>query len=213
MPYLGNIPEIGELTEEKILFEFDKIPIIFVCHNQTRKKYLCVCTDCIVGYSWLLTEITRTTLIELIKDKISVLKAFEISKNKIYSINREENQYSYEKYNFADIPEEELPDAEEKLENPFLTDYLAQLEVEDSVTNVRWEMEDILKAFFIVSKPKTVNMEINISNDRENDINKYSESKDFGMVETSELPYMCENTNDNKIYIRKGKLNSCSLLI
>ena len=51
MPYLGNIPEIGELTEEKILFEFDKIPIIFVCHNQTRKKYLCVCTDCIVGYS------------------------------------------------------------------------------------------------------------------------------------------------------------------
>ncbi len=28
MPYLGNIPEIGELTEEKILFEFDKIPII-----------------------------------------------------------------------------------------------------------------------------------------------------------------------------------------
>ena len=105
MPYLGNIPEIGELTEEKILFEFDKIPIIFVCHNQTRKKYLCVCTDCIVGYSWLLTEITRTTLIELIKDKISVLKAFEISKNKIYSINREENQYSYEKYNFADIPD------------------------------------------------------------------------------------------------------------
>lgn len=82
MPYLGNIPEIGELTEEKILFEFDKIPIIFVCHNQTRKKYLCVCTDCIVGYSWLLTEITRTTLIELIKDKISVLKAFEISKIK-----------------------------------------------------------------------------------------------------------------------------------
>ena len=47
----------------------------------------------------------------------------------------------------------------------------------------------------------------------ENDINKYSESKDFGMVETSELPYICENTNDNKIYIRKGKLNSCSLLI
>ena len=38
MPYLGNIPEIGELTEEKILFKFDKIPIIFVCHNQTRKK-------------------------------------------------------------------------------------------------------------------------------------------------------------------------------
>ena len=56
-------------------------------------------------------------------------------------------------------------------------------------------------------------MEINISNDRENDINKYSESKDFGMVEKSELPYICENTNDNKIYIRKGKLNSCSLLI
>ena len=38
-------------------------------------------------------------------------------KIKFYSINREENQYSYEKYNFADIPEEELPDAEEKLEN------------------------------------------------------------------------------------------------
>ena len=36
MPYLGNIPEIGELTEEKILFEFDKIPIIFVCHGSNR---------------------------------------------------------------------------------------------------------------------------------------------------------------------------------
>lgn len=56
-------------------------------------------------------------------------------------------------------------------------------------------------------------MEINISNDRENDINKYSEPKDFGMVEMLELPYICEDTNGNKIYIRKGKLNSCSLLI
>ena len=74
-------------------------------------------------------------------------------------------------------------------------------------------MEDILKGFFIASKPTTVNMEINISNDRENDINKYSEPKDFGMVEMLELPYICENTNGNKIYIRKGKLNSCSLLI
>lgn len=30
--------------------------------------------------------------------------------------------------------------------------------------------------------------------DRENDINKYSELKDFGMVEMLELPYICENT-------------------
>ena len=50
-------------------------------------------------------------------------------------------------------------------------------------------MEDILKGFFIASKPKTVNMEINISNGREN-----SELKDFGMVEMLELPYICENT-------------------
>ena len=39
MPYLGNIPEIGELTEEKILFEFDKIPIILRLQENRHESW------------------------------------------------------------------------------------------------------------------------------------------------------------------------------
>lgn len=152
MLYFRDILEIGNLFIEKVLFEFDKMPIVFVCQNSKRDKYLCVCTDCIVGYSWMITRIERDILINLIKDKISILKAFEETQEKIYIVNKENDEYVCSKYDFADIPMDELPDEDEKLENPLLKDYLYQLELEETIAGVVWKSNSTPQKFLVFPK-------------------------------------------------------------
>lgn len=205
------IPEIGKLTEEKVLFEFDKIPIIFVCKNQYRQRYLCICTDCILGYSWMITEVSRDILIDLIRDKITVLEAFGLSKKKVYIIEKDKEQYLWESYDFSDVPKDELPDENEKLENPFLIEYLTQLELEESVRGARSKLNEMLKDFITNSEAKTVNAEISILKDRHCVNNKYLEVIDAGVSETLKLPYTCVNSKEK--YIKNGKYTGCKLLI
>lgn len=134
-----NILEIGNLYNEKVLFAFDKIPIVFVCHNINGDRFLCLCTDCIVGYSWMITQVERDILIKLIKDEVPILEVFKRSEGKIYIVDRDKDKYSYNRYDYADIPINELPDENERLENPFLKDYLRQLELEDVIEHANLE--------------------------------------------------------------------------
>lgn len=131
MIYFDDSIDFGRLVVEKILFEFDKIPMIFVGQDTNKKRFLCLCTDCIEGDTWLVTKIERKVLLELIANKIPVLDAYKKANGYIYVINKEKNIYKQEKYLFANIPEDELPDADEKLDNPFLEDFVSVLEKEE----------------------------------------------------------------------------------
>ena len=75
-------------------------------------------------------------MLSLIKDEITILQAFEKANEVIYIINRKCEKYEYAKYNFVDIPKEELPDENEKLENPYLIEYVRQLQIEEQTKNV-----------------------------------------------------------------------------
>lgn len=149
MIFLEEIPEIGNLYIEKVLFEFDKVPMVFICQNLKKDRFLCLCTDCITGYSWMIAKIERRTLIKLINDKISILNAIKETKNKIYIVNKEKGEYTYSKYNFKDIPLDELPDENEKLENHFLKEYIYQLEFEETISGVVWNSNSLSRKFFV----------------------------------------------------------------
>lgn len=127
MEFLKNIPNIGELTTERVLFMFDKTPIVFVCIDKKNNRYLCMCTDSILEYTWLLAPIRINVLLALMNDEISIVQAFEKSNSKILLINQQKDEFQYTEYDFNEIPEDELPDRDEKLENPNLTEYLMKL--------------------------------------------------------------------------------------
>lgn len=133
MLVFNDLPNIGNLYLKKILFEFEGMPILFVCTGENKEYYLCLCTDSIIELKWLITKVNPSLLIELIEDKISVYNAFEKSNNEITIVQKKEVGFKARRYIFSDISEDELPDKNEKLENRHLDEFLEELRGRESV--------------------------------------------------------------------------------
>lgn len=125
MTYFEDVLEYGDLKVEKVLFMFDNLPIIFVCTDSKKRRYLCQCTDIILGYSWMITQITYEILIRMIQNEISVLDAFKKSGHLIIIAERmSDGKMDYRKMKFDDIDDDDLLDPDEKLDNPNLDNYI-----------------------------------------------------------------------------------------
>lgn len=163
--YFQTIPDIGKLFIEEVLFEFDKEPIVFVCRNDKKNRYLCLCTDSIESYSWMVAPISTDTLIELLLDKIAILQAFRQSPDEVYILDKSGDKINIRKYKFKDIPEDELPDEDEKLENNNINEYLSKLYEEQEA----YRLKPI--RYSIIKKPvKFVIMGDMISNTEKNGV-------------------------------------------
>lgn len=127
MRYFEHVLDVGTLHLEKVLFEFDKTPMLVVCRDDCGKAYLCLCTDVIIQETWMITQVNNRILIDLIEDKIPILEAYRVSHNPILLGTLVQGEMQYKKYAFNELPDEELPDEREKLENPYLSAYLQVL--------------------------------------------------------------------------------------
>ena len=72
----------NEVNEEKLkleqtLVEYDREPMLFICKGVDSSKYfLCTCFELFIGFKWALVEVTKDTLFELWKNKISIHDTF-----------------------------------------------------------------------------------------------------------------------------------------
>lgn len=130
MVFFKKVPQYGDLELEKVLFLFDNIPMIFVCKDDKKGHFLCQCTDVITGFSWMITPISKNLLISMMEDKITILVAFKASGHDIILADEIENEMLYRKIAFKNIPLDELPVTDEKLENDNLQEYIEQLQRE-----------------------------------------------------------------------------------
>ena len=126
-PFFKNLSIIGDLYIRKTLFEFDKMPILFVCVDRYLDYYLCLCVDSIIENKWLITKTKPSLLIKLIENKISIYDTFQRSNNEIIIAKQTKNGFTYQAFVFNDIPEDELPEKTEKLDNNCLNDFLKEL--------------------------------------------------------------------------------------
>lgn len=128
MIYFKNVPQYGDLEIEKVLFLFDNIPMIFVYRDDKKRYFLCQCVDVIDKFSWMITPVQKRLLISMVEDEISVLSAFKDSGYDIILADEVKNEIGYRKIPFKNIPLDELPDLDEKLENPDLRECIEQLQ-------------------------------------------------------------------------------------
>ncbi len=128
--YFKNVLDTGDLSLDKVLFEFEKLPIIFVCRDREECYYFCLYTDMIIDNTWMVTKVSRGLLLKLLDDEISILDMFKMSGNEIIIISQHGESMSCEKKKFQDISEDDLPEENEKLENPCLADYRKRLQDE-----------------------------------------------------------------------------------
>ena len=73
-------------------------------------------------------RLRRTVIFSMVEDEISVLSAFKDSGYDIILADEVKNEIGYRKIPFKNIPLDELPDLDEKLENPDLREYIEQLQ-------------------------------------------------------------------------------------
>lgn len=218
MAYFEDVLEYGNLEMEKVLFMFDYTPIIFVCKDVGDKRYLCQCTDMIVGYSWMITRIPYNVLISMMQNEISVLEAFKRSRNPIVIAERmQDGRMGYHKVNFTDLAEEELPDPDEKLDNPYLHDYIDFLQKQrtgkerDKRITKLCEMSEIffpIEEYSIKAELNSLNYMMEIRNNTFNmtDMEKGFRCRRKGNELGIKTFYIMENTSRTKnIYSNSGK--------
>lgn len=132
-----SILGLGEnLQPEKIFFDFEFIPVVFV-YKKSTGYLLGVCTGSPVfliedTYTFLIADVDKDILLKVLKDIISVDKAFEDSKKKILMVNyssRKNRIVLYREVNFNEIPEGEMFDRNTYLNvTEKFTDYINELE-------------------------------------------------------------------------------------
>lgn len=113
---------------DKILFEFEFIPVLFSCVDKYNNFYLCLCSEIRKYQEWIVTAIEPKMMIDLLKDRITIYDAFKNLNSKKTIITYKEKKIASEEKDFDEINERLLPDRNEYLEDEgMLTDYINKL--------------------------------------------------------------------------------------
>jgi hypothetical protein len=123
--WIENFYNYGSLTIERILFEYDRILITFVCLDSIGNRFFCHCTDPIRENTWLVTPVSNSELATLIETE-SPLNSFWESKAEVVLAISDGNEMIYEPFIGKKIPQDELPAPDYALEND-CEDYVRQL--------------------------------------------------------------------------------------
>ena len=70
-----SFPTFGKLTREHIFYQMGIYPILFVCKDEKKNRYLCSC--CRLGEEWIISQVSESALIDLIDDKVTIREIFE----------------------------------------------------------------------------------------------------------------------------------------
>ena len=54
--YFDNVARIGKLYLEYVFYEFENEPILFLCSDEEKKLYICLCSDIRYGQKWIVVE-------------------------------------------------------------------------------------------------------------------------------------------------------------
>ena len=129
--YFTNIPNIGDLDLEKVLFE-DICPIFFTLISKEQKRYISVCCELYEEQRWLISPISNSNLIQMLKDEISMRNAFLTQKSEkciVAHWSKGNPTIRYDLVDTCDLPEDDLPlDECLESEDDEITEYIKLLE-------------------------------------------------------------------------------------
>lgn len=107
-PYFKNVPFIGDLKLDYIFFE-DIYPVFFTCLDKLKNLYICSCCDYINEQRWIVSPVNNEDILNMLKNKISLYKIFEIGEGYRFIIIWHKNKEICNMVNFEDINKADLP--------------------------------------------------------------------------------------------------------
>ncbi|SEA91186.1 hypothetical protein SAMN05216349_15114 [Oribacterium sp. KHPX15] len=106
--WIDDFYSYGPLGMEYVLFEYDGIPITFVCLDTKMKRYICHCTNPIDENSWLVFPVDEKELMEFILEEKSLIDLLR-KKNEVVLALKYGMTFEYKVYQGVKIPKDELP--------------------------------------------------------------------------------------------------------
>lgn len=100
------LKKINKFTVDKVLFEYDYLPIEVIVKDSDDNKYIAINTDPI-NNTWIITKVNNSIINRYIDGKISLKYIYERANNIIYLVNEKDNKIT--EYEYKDFPEDEKP--------------------------------------------------------------------------------------------------------
>ncbi len=131
-PYFKNTPLYGDLRVEKIVVDYD-YPLLMVLQDADDARYLCMCFDTRDSQQWLVSPITDDDLIALLRNEITLARAFRDPNTKkiLASMDYDTRAESFQLLDAEEVPEEDYPDPKDYLDpDPGeFDDYILQIDL------------------------------------------------------------------------------------
>lgn len=76
--YFENVVTVGNLYLEYILYEFENEPILFICSDDSKNTYLCVCFDFRRHARWVVARCPINILLMLLRRCLTINATFRL---------------------------------------------------------------------------------------------------------------------------------------
>lgn len=75
-PYFRNLKSVGNLYLSHVFLSFENEPIIFICTDNYRNLYLCLCSEIRNEQRWIISKCSLECIKSLIYKKIEIASVF-----------------------------------------------------------------------------------------------------------------------------------------
>lgn len=162
------------------IFEYEELPIVFVCRDESWSLYLCDCTETRFSeQNWIIAKTEIRTLEDVANGKLAVYDALKTHDNQVILVvyDYETKEFSQKKCKFTEVEEENLPDKDSRLSyvNSRIFDDLRETELrqimkgrksiiidsnEQPTFSMTVEISTQVKMDFPIERPVTINFSI-----------------------------------------------------
>lgn len=130
IPYFENVSGIGTLYLEKTFLKFEEENILFACLDDAGNRYLGVCYEMRYALKWVLCQVSKETILQMLKEQITVRECFEkVGEQLIVITYTKETGEMSEWKRLSEMDADVLPDADFKLNSYIRKDSFHEINV------------------------------------------------------------------------------------
>lgn len=114
--FFTDLPNVGDLYLTYTFLDFEGEPILFLCTDNAKKNYFCLCSEIRNEERWIIAPCENEELKLLVEDKLSIFDFFQSKKEiTLVIMGQDRNEKSYLK-KFLELEEADIPDRDLFLE-------------------------------------------------------------------------------------------------
>lgn len=113
--FFEDVPEFGDLYLVHTILEHENTPILFICRNDAKETFLCLCSEVRHMFRWVISPTDAKTIYALCNTKLSIYKALTKAETCIIGTKTDDAE-EYCVVETSDIDTYDLPKKNTKLE-------------------------------------------------------------------------------------------------